>query len=138
MHLQLHQNRVNAAGPFSVRIFVYSLAEKCPDVTITISNGQLCILKCIDCKSYCHTFDLAASHAAFTTAIVHLLFQITKTVVKLSSKLSSNEKLKPCNAVIAKVSAICFAGAPGEDRTRGLLIRSETLYPLSYERMISL
>ena len=36
--------------------------------------------------------------------------------------------------MIAKVSAICFAGAPGEDRTRGLLIRSETLYPLSYER----
>jgi hypothetical protein len=36
----------------------------------------------------------------------------TKTVVKLSSKLSSNEKLKPCDAVIARVSAICFAGAP--------------------------
>ena len=28
-----------------------------------------------------------------------------------------------------------FAGAPGGDRTRGLLIRSETLYPLSYERI---
>ena len=37
--------------------------------------------------------------------------------------------------MIAKVSAICFAGARGGDRTRGLLIRSETLYPLSYERM---
>ena len=37
----------------------------------------------------------------------------TKTVVKLSSKLSSNEKLKPCDAVIARVSAIYFAGARG-------------------------
>lgn len=36
----------------------------------------------------------------------------TKTVVKLSSKLSSNEKLKPCDAVIARASAIYFAGAP--------------------------
>ena len=29
-----------------------------------------------------------------------------------------------------------WVGAPGEDRTRGLLIRSETLYPLSYWRML--
>ena len=106
VHLQLHQNRVNAAGPFSVRIFVYSLAEKCPDVTITISNGQLCILKCIDCKSYCHTFDLAASHAAFTTAIVHLLFQITLDasgwiIIHLPAIISN-----PWNAVKSRVSAI--------------------------------
>ena len=37
--------------------------------------------------------------------------------------------------MIARASAFTFAGAPGEDRTRGLLIRSETLYPLSYERI---
>ena len=37
----------------------------------------------------------------------------TKTVVKLSSKLSSNQKLKPCDAVIARAAAIYFAGARG-------------------------
>ena len=56
VHLQLLPKSVNAACSLSVRIFAYSLAEKCLDVTITISNGQLCILKCIECKSYCYMF----------------------------------------------------------------------------------
>jgi hypothetical protein len=55
----------------------------------------------------------------------------TKTVVKLSS----NEKLKPYDAVIARASAINLLGAPGEIRTRGLHIRSVLLYPLSYWRI---
>ena len=59
VHLQLLPKSVNAACPLSVRIFAYSLAEKAPNVTITFSNGQLCILKCIDCNSYCHTFASA-------------------------------------------------------------------------------
>ena len=40
------------------------------------------------------------------------------------------------NTVIPADLPLLSAGAPGEDRTRGLLIRSETLYPLSYERML--
>ena len=44
-------------------------------------------------------------------------------------------KKKPYDAIIARVSAISFDGAPGGDRTRGPFIRSEVLYPLSYERI---
>ena len=40
------------------------------------------------------------------------------------------------NTVIPADLPLLSAGAPGEDRTRGLLIRSETLYPLSYERIM--
>ena len=42
----------------------------------------------------------------------------------------------PISALRAPMGPSLLLGAPGEDRTRGLLIRSETLYPLSYERML--
>ena len=41
----------------------------------------------------------------------------------------------PISALRAPMGPSLLLGAPGEDRTRGLLIRSETLYPLSYERI---
>lgn len=71
--------------------------------------------------------------------------------------MRQNKKAESCNAVVAGLCSFsllggtirdlptspadrwaptCCCGAPGEDRTRGLLIRSETLYPLSYERLI--
>ena len=77
MHLQPHQNPVNAASSFSVRIFAYSLAEKQPNVTITISSVQLRTRKRFICKSYCIDFAPCFVAVAVTTAIVQLELQIT-------------------------------------------------------------